>query len=1410
MGKKFTTKKFMKNATALTLGVGLISSSFHTLNFNALSKVNAATDNTKAESILTNLTPTQRQALEQISTNDQSGLFVSPEVDLDSKENVSVIVQFNKKPHKVAVLEAALKGNSLSDSEAKSLVDADHAMFKKDLKTLSTDDSANYKISRVYKNAFNGVSIMLPANKIESLLKSKAVKAIYSNAIVKAEKPVAEAAPSKEARGKGMAAENEFLNVNKLHEEGYTGKGIKIAVLDTGVDYNHPDLSPAYKGYRAQSGVDPKTIDPNSVKGWDFVDNDADPMETTYADWVKAGKPNPSNNGSDYYTEHGTHVSGTIIGQGKNDSDYATNGIAPDAEFYAYRVLGPGGSGTTEGIVAGIEKAVTDGVDIMNLSLGANYNDPMLAEAIAINNAVLNGVTAIVAAGNSGSKMYTLGTPGNASLALTVGASDVPSEIATMKAKVANQSSDLRLVATGFSSDLNTLISPSQPLQIVNVGLGGSSNYFGANSRIDGKIALIGRGSNTINDKILQAKNRGAVGVIIYNNNAAEGHLPFNLGEGTDFIPSFSMTNADGVELAQKISVNQAGTITFSDLGKVVLPGDNLADFSSRGPSRVTYDIKPEVTAPGVSVLSTVPGFVHNHDNPSDFKYAYERMSGTSMATPAVAGISALLLQAKPDLQPEDVKAILMNTADPLSKPYSVFEVGAGRVDPYNAIHSNFEIKVEEKFPTIINNKEKLLKENSGAISFGNKAFDGKDLVDTRFVTLFNKGEKAKTFNVSVKFNTNLRGSKDAEVNGVTLATDSTITLKGISQKKTNVKLTIPTKAEKGIYEGYIVYTNKDNPSESYKVPFGAHYVEQGFDYFKLYKRSVPESVRQSSQKWHRGDAAYISLKSHMKIIDAVISDPKTGKDLGIIGTFDGITMDEGVEYPMHFFYKGYYFPFTNDPNNPIGLRPDQMVVPKAGQYQFKLIGQDDNGKIYTVTQDFFVDNTNPKFDLHVDGEVPGKQIVEFKDGQSTVGVTGHITDDNVEVKRAAGMTADQTQNQIYYSYNSWLPNGMMTLDKDGNASDEIAMLSNGILSVKFEGMDEATNGGFQKQYYFVNEHTPYVSVEANHPTIKNSTLVKPGDTFTMTLNANNVSKLMKANYTFSDAPATKITNIALNPEAQKLGGTIDVKQTTSGSTISSNVTVNFNGTSGVNGDIPMLDLTIQVPTSVEPKLSSTWDWSGVKSAFTNVDNVTTNPFSNVSPIAVLNNQTEIKGYIYGEAFLNAKGQFDTTRDYSTISPTITIVDHNGKEVKTNVVNKSGQFDMLGLEPSKEDYTLIEDIPGHFTTYKNFNIYMSEVEGGPFGVLYNIGSDQIPTAIAGDVNKDDVIDIMDALAIQTYWGTNKRSADINFDGTVDAKDLAFVEKNYIMQNPWVVAPPKAVKKYKGDTLDSIKSQLGLQ
>ena len=171
---KSRNKKFMKKATALTLGVGLVYSSLTTLNISIPSKVHAAT-NTTVESILAKLTPEQRQALKQLSTDDKSGLFLNSEVNTESSKPVSVIVEFKSKPHKVAMLESAVQGKSLTADQAQNNVENDHATFKKDLEsTFKTKDDGTYKVKREYKNAFNGVALEVPANKLKSLVKSSA------------------------------------------------------------------------------------------------------------------------------------------------------------------------------------------------------------------------------------------------------------------------------------------------------------------------------------------------------------------------------------------------------------------------------------------------------------------------------------------------------------------------------------------------------------------------------------------------------------------------------------------------------------------------------------------------------------------------------------------------------------------------------------------------------------------------------------------------------------------------------------------------------------------------------------------------------------------------------------------------------------------------------------------------------------------------------------------------------------------------------------------------------------------------------------------------------------------------------------------------------------------------------------
>ena len=191
---------------------------------------------------------------------------------------------------------------------------------------------------------------------------------------------------------------------------GYTGKGVKVGVIDTGIDYTHPVLIDAYKG------------------GYDFVDNDDDPYETTPLDWENdpSNPPEVNDRGNTYWTDHGTHVAGTI---GARDAgEYGVVGIAPEAEIYAYRVLGPYGNGYSSWVLGGIDRSVEDGMDVINLSLGSARNDPDYVTSVALNNAALAGVTPVVASGNSGPDRWTLGSPGAAAFAITVGNSTGPSD----------------------------------------------------------------------------------------------------------------------------------------------------------------------------------------------------------------------------------------------------------------------------------------------------------------------------------------------------------------------------------------------------------------------------------------------------------------------------------------------------------------------------------------------------------------------------------------------------------------------------------------------------------------------------------------------------------------------------------------------------------------------------------------------------------------------------------------------------------------------------------------------------------------------------------------------------------------------------------------------------------------------
>ncbi|TYS76730.1 S8 family serine peptidase [Rossellomorea aquimaris] len=1388
-GKRRMKKRITKNVTMLALSAGLVGSS---LAPATLSHQVHAEPSSGIDQVLSKLTPEQRQAIKQLQTNDQGGLQLSPEVDQKSNDSISVIVQFKDKPEKTAVLEAELEGKNLSRTKAKEKVDAAHETFQKDLQKIFKNElkqkKSSFKIKQSYKNAFNGVAMTIPANKAKELLDSKEVKAVWSDLEVHVEPPVTEQEKSeKNTEPNRMTT---FPGIERLHHEGFTGEGVKVGILDTGIDYNHPDLKDAYKG------------------GFDFVDNDNDPMETTYEDWVKAGKPHGSR---DYFTQHGTHVAGIVAGQGANESDLAVTGVAPDADIYAYRVLGPFGTGSTGAILAGIDQAVEDGMDVLNMSLGANYNDPLYVTSIAVNNAVLAGVTAVVSAGNSGNNMYTLGSPGTSPLALTVGANDTSVTIPTFKGTLhtdTNVSADLKMVARGFDDNIEEL--KGQNLSIVDGGTGSFPED------VDGKVVLAARGYVDLNAMINNAKKGGAKALLLYN------AIPLQdvyLGEGFDSIPVFSLSDEQGNAMKQALTSGNA-TFSFDELvDPVVTGGDVLADFSSRGPSRVLYDIKPEVTAPGVSVMSTVPSYMHGEDQIGNYQYAYESLSGTSMAAPNVAGVAALLKQTDPDMTPAEIKTRLMNTAAPLNGEYSVFEVGAGRVDPYKAIHAQTNIQVNDETETSDGGAKTLadegihtIKDTTGALSFGAHAPDGKHLRETRSVALYNNSNETKTFDVKVEFQTleerfegdYSRVANDAVANGVTLETKDTLKVKPGKKKKTAVTMLVPKTAELGNYEGYVVYTNKDNPDEMYRVPFGIHTVEEGIDHIE----ASPPAFTVANEHGFNGIkwsvALMFQLKSHMRSLDLFLVDPKTNEEFGFLGSFDGMGANENIEYRLGgAMNEGFYYPLTGDPENPVAYDTAQV---EPGLYKIKMVGTNDTGKTFTADTPVYFNVTQPTLDLNVDSGV-----YEYSPDQTTVPLTGSVYDPGVEEMKAAGMDVTQANNKFVYQYGRFATE--VPLDAEGNFSTELT-LSPGVsvLPVKMyaENMATVQNYSSFKQVYYVKEGTQYGTA------IPDKKKVTAGDTVTYTLSMNNMENMKQAEYSFINPLSTFAEVVSIKPH-ETLNGKVDIQTVDTdveidGATATkTDITATLTGDApqtGVNGTTPMVDVTYKVK---EDTGSGTLNLEQFKTSYTNTDDTVKSVDGISIPYRVERTHSVLKSWVYGEAFrVPVYPELDeplSNVDYVKAGAKVKVTDETGKEYANNLGESAiTYFFRSELPLTDKPFTLEVDLPGHFTVKRTFTVGLKEDgEIKPFTRIQYFQS-----AHAGDVNKDNVIDVNDALYIQSNWNTDKREADINFDGVVDAKDMQFVINNYLIQNPWMDNSPEPVKTHNGHTLESVLEELNIQ
>jgi minor extracellular serine protease Vpr len=432
------------------------------------------------------------------------------------------------------------------------------------------------------------------------------------------------------------------------------GAGIKVGIIDTGIDPDH-DFFGCKEEIPAKVYASGVAFDPSNVVVFD----------------------------------HGTHVAGIVAGCVTELTEGpiigTISGVAPAAELWDYNVfpgfgagfVAFGGSALSHDIIAALEDTVLDGMDVVNMSLGGGVqgpNDP-LSEAV---NATANaGVVVAVAAGNSGPGDSTINSPGDAAKALTAGAT-TNAHVVVLFVDVTPEIGDPASyqAATGDFDPYDD--SPAFDVSLVDwADTGGDVTACDPApdaSPVVGKIALISRGDCTFTTKIRNAENAGAFGVVVYNNVAGP---PIGMGhDGTDPFPVISavmVSDSDGAAILASLPA----TATIVGPGEE-LPADPdiIAGFSSRGPTSYNYQIKPDVTAPGVNVYSAV------------FNNEFAMFSGTSMAAPHLAGSAALLLHLHPDWSPEDVKSALVNTAarvvldhETATEDPGVLARGGGRID---------------------------------------------------------------------------------------------------------------------------------------------------------------------------------------------------------------------------------------------------------------------------------------------------------------------------------------------------------------------------------------------------------------------------------------------------------------------------------------------------------------------------------------------------------------------------------------------------------------------------------------------------------------------------------------------------------------------------------------------------------
>lgn len=600
----------------------------------------------------------------------------------DSLKRASGAVEVSVRLAEPAIAETVPEG-AIADGTvpgaSDQLAQKDRVNAQQDEFVAAADDLGVTELART-DLAANIVAVSVDAGQLESLAALPNVISI--NPIRTYEKDIVTAAAEETVESGSLAQAIDYVQAAPLHAQGIDGTGVKVAVLDSGIDFTHLNLGgpgdqavtdECFAGAAAPvAGICATLFGEGAPKvkgGYDFVGEN-----WPNSDLVQ--DPNPIDAGPE--AGHGTHVADIIGGRSADGSHL---GIAPGVDLYGVKVCSSVSTSCSGvAILQGLDWSldpngdgdISDAVDVVNMSLGSSYGQEQDDSAFAANNLVNAGVVVVASAGNSADRPFIVGSPSSAPGVISVAQTSLPDDLQWVIQTSAGTTVTNAVLQSWSPAPTGVISAPlARPTDAGGIGCSaGAYSSFPA-----GSIALVSRGSCNVSDKAVFAQDAGAIAVIIYNN--APGDPPsFSFGSTVPVtVPTFSISQSAGQALVAALAT---GPVTATiDPASAISLSNTMVGTSSRGTTMGDNRAKPDIGAPG-AWLSAETGTATEETN----------FGGTSGAAPVVSGAAALLIDKFPDATPLTIKARLLNGADNTNRTPTadgfittpISRIGAGEV----------------------------------------------------------------------------------------------------------------------------------------------------------------------------------------------------------------------------------------------------------------------------------------------------------------------------------------------------------------------------------------------------------------------------------------------------------------------------------------------------------------------------------------------------------------------------------------------------------------------------------------------------------------------------------------------------------------------------------------------------------